>query len=59
MKLLVDTQAILWWLGADPRLSPLAQAAITRAGRDAAVSVASVWEASIKKAAGKLEGPDL
>lgn len=59
MKLLLDTQAVLWWLGADARLSAGARAAIARAGRDVCVSVASVWEASIKRASGKLAGPDL
>jgi PIN domain nuclease of toxin-antitoxin system len=59
VKLLVDTQAILWWLGADARLTAAARQAITRAGASAAVSVASLWEASIKRANGKLEGPEL
>lgn len=59
MKLLLDTHAAIWWLGADPRLSAPARDAITRAGKDAGVSVASVWEASIKRAAGRLQGPDL
>ncbi|MDQ3035711.1 MAG: type II toxin-antitoxin system VapC family toxin [Myxococcota bacterium] len=59
MKLLVDTHAILWWLGADDRLSANARQAIARAGDDAVVSAASIWEASIKRAAGKLAGPDL
>jgi len=59
MKLLLDTQAILWWLSADPRLSTSAQAAITRAGSGAGVSAASIWEAAIKRASGKLRGPDL
>ena len=59
MKLLVDTQAVIWWLAADPRLSAPAKAAIARAGAEAAVSVASIWEASIKRASGRLTGPDL
>jgi PIN domain nuclease of toxin-antitoxin system len=59
MKLLVDTQAIIWWLGADVRLSNTARAAIEHAGHDAVVSSASVWEASIKQAAGRMRGPDL
>lgn len=59
MKLLIDTQAIIWWLGADERLSLPARRAISRAGAGSLVSVASIWEASIKRAAGKLEGPDL
>lgn len=59
MKLLVDTHAVLWWLSADARLTPAARQAIARAGAGAAVSAASIWEASIKRAAGKLTGPDL
>jgi PIN domain nuclease of toxin-antitoxin system len=59
VKLLLDTHTILWWLGADPRLGPSARAAIARAGAEAGVSAASIWEASIKRAAGKLSGPDL
>jgi PIN domain nuclease of toxin-antitoxin system len=59
VKLLIDTQAIIWWLGADARLSAAGRAAIVRAGTDAGVSVASIWEASIKRASGKLGGPDL
>jgi PIN domain nuclease of toxin-antitoxin system len=59
MKLLVDTQAVIWWLSADPRLTAVAKAAIVRAGIEAAVSAASIWEASIKRASGRLKGPDL
>lgn len=59
MTLLVDTQAVIWWLSADARLTAAAKAAIARAGTDAAVSAASIWEASIKRAAGRLQGPDL
>jgi PIN domain nuclease of toxin-antitoxin system len=59
VKLLVDTQALIWWLAGDARLSGVARDAIARAGADAAVSAASIWEASIKRAAGKLQGPDL
>jgi PIN domain nuclease of toxin-antitoxin system len=58
MKLLIDTQAVIWWLGADPKLTPSARAAMARTGSSAGVSAASVWEASIKTAAGKLSGPD-
>lgn len=59
MRFLLDTQAVIWWLAADPRLSASAHAAIARAGADAVVSVASIWEASIKRASGRLAGPDL
>lgn len=59
MKVLLDTHTIVWWLGADPRLSTSAREAIARAGSTALVSAASIWEASIKRASGKLIGPDL
>jgi len=59
LRLLLDTHAAIWWLDADSRLSTSARDAVTRAGRDAGVSVASVWEASIKRVAGRLHGPDL
>lgn len=59
MKLLIDTHAAVWWLAGDKRLSETARQQIARAGVEAVVSVASVWEASIKKASGRLGGPDL
>jgi len=59
MKLLLDTHTTIWWLGGDDRLSRTAKEAIAQAGADAAVSVACVWEASIKVASGRLRGPDL
>ncbi|HSZ69424.1 MAG TPA: type II toxin-antitoxin system VapC family toxin [Solirubrobacteraceae bacterium] len=59
MKLLIDTHAAIWWLAGDRRLSATARAAIAQAGVEAVVSVASVWEASIKRSAGRLKGPDL
>jgi PIN domain nuclease of toxin-antitoxin system len=59
LKLLVDTHAAIWWLAGDGQLSETARAAIADAGIDAAVSVASIWEASIKRSAGRLKGPDL
>jgi PIN domain nuclease of toxin-antitoxin system len=57
--LLVDTHAAIWWLAGDSRLSAAARNAIARAGSQAAVSTATIWEASIKRAAGRLRGPDL
>lgn len=59
MKLLIDTHAVIWWLAGDKRLSNTARTAIAAADREAVVSVASVWEASIKRTAGRLSGPDL
>ncbi|HEY2631421.1 MAG TPA: type II toxin-antitoxin system VapC family toxin [Solirubrobacteraceae bacterium] len=59
MKLLLDTHTTIWWLAGDDRLSQVAREAIARAGAESAVSVACVWEASIKTGSGRLEGPDL
>lgn len=59
MKLLLDTHTVIWWLAGDRRLSTSARAAIATAGAETAVSVASIWEASIKSSAGRLHGPDL
>lgn len=51
---LADTQALLWWLAGDPRLSEPARAAIVAGGEEIFYSAASIWEAAIKSALGKL-----
>ena len=57
MRLLLDTHALLWWL-ADEGLIPQAREAIADPANLVAVSAASAWEISIKKALGKLSAPD-
>ena len=57
MRLLLDTNALLWWL-ADEGLSAQAREAIADPANLVAVSAASAWEISIKKALGKLAAPD-
>ena len=57
MRLLLDTNALLWWL-ADEGLNPGARDAIGDPGNIVVVSAASAWEISIKKALGKLAAPD-
>lgn len=59
MRLLLDTHAAVWWLEDDDRLSTAAGNAISDAGQNAAISAASVWELSIKRASGKFQGDDL
>lgn len=56
--LLVDAQALLWWLTDDPALSPIARAEIADPANEPLVSAASVWEIAIKRALGKLTAPD-
>jgi PIN domain nuclease of toxin-antitoxin system len=53
VKLLLDTHALLWWL-ADEQLGARAFRAVEDPGNLVAVSAASVWEISIKRAQGKL-----
>ena len=54
MRLLLDTQALLWLLSEDKRLGPKARATIADPGNDVMVSVASLWEIAIKVQVGKL-----
>ena len=55
MSLLVDTQAFLWWVIDDGRLSRRARTAI--AAERCFLSVASCWEMAIKASLGKLDIP--
>lgn len=57
-RLLLDTQVLLWWLGADPSLGRKAKEAIMDGHNEIYVSAATTWEISIKKAIGKLVAPD-
>ena len=52
--LLLDTEALIWWDGNDPRLGGKARAAIQEA-TEVYVSSASAWEIVIKSALGKLK----
>jgi PIN domain nuclease of toxin-antitoxin system len=57
MRLLVDTQAFLWWVDDAPALSRRATAAIGNSGNDCLLSLASCWEMAIKLSLGKLRLP--
>lgn len=54
MRFLLDSQALLWWLEAGPRLRDEARSAIENVENDVAFSVASIWELTIKESSGKL-----
>ena len=58
MTLLFDTNALLWWLVDDTRLSKLARDALTEPDVAVFVSPASVWEIAIKENLGKLSAPN-
>ena len=55
MRLLLDTHAVVWWH--DRRLGPTAHELIRSSAIRPWISVASVWEAAIKHAAGRLRLP--
>lgn len=55
-RLLLDTNALLWWEAGSRRLGPRARAAIA-GGEQVYVSAASAWEAEIKRALGRLVIP--
>jgi PIN domain nuclease of toxin-antitoxin system len=58
LKLLLDTQAFLWWMSGSSRLSKGAAEAISDPGNQVLFSVASAWEISIKRSLGKLRAPE-
>lgn len=55
MKVLLDTNALLWWLTDSPRLHKTARALITDPAQEILVSVVSLWEIVIKVRTGKLQ----
>ena len=55
MRLLLDTHVLLWWLADDRKLAKPAREIIANPDNDVHVSSASVWEAAIKAALGRLE----
>lgn len=58
MRLLIDTQILLWWLLDSPRLKPALGDRLDDPRTVVLVSVASLWEIAIKMRIGKLQAPD-
>ena len=58
MRLLLDTQIFLWYISGDSRLPVGFRDAIRDPVNSVYLSVASVWEAVIKHAIGKLPLPE-
>jgi len=52
--LLLDTNAFLWFIFDDPRLSERAAEAIDSTETEPVLSVVSLWEITIKRPLGKL-----
>lgn len=55
MKLLLDTHALIWWLGARKRIPKPMQALLLDPGNEVLVSAATAWEIAIKRRIGKLD----
>lgn len=55
MRLLLDTHALIWWVGARKRIPKPLQALLLDPGNDVLVSAATAWEIAIKSRIGKLE----
>ncbi len=58
MRILLDTQAFLWWITDDTRLSATARELIGDGGNQLLLSTASAWEIAIKTQIGRLSLPD-
>jgi len=62
MKLLLDTHIFLWYITADLRLLPLFRDTIREPNNEVFLSVASLWEITVKYNLGKLplpQSPDI
>jgi PIN domain nuclease of toxin-antitoxin system len=57
VRFLLDTNALLWTMLAQPRLSAVALEIIGDEANDVFVSVVSAWEIEIKLGKGKLDAP--
>ena len=53
MKLLLDTQILLWAAGQPERLSPAARRLLSSRGNELLFSAASLWEIAIKNSLGR------
>jgi PIN domain nuclease of toxin-antitoxin system len=54
VRLLLDTQAFLYWAGDNPRLPRRAKSAIQKPRSEVHLSAASIWEIRIKVSRGSL-----
>lgn len=54
MRYLLDTNAFLWWITDDSRLSEVARTIISNAENQVFFSAASAWEIAIKRQLGRL-----
>lgn len=55
MKLLLDTNALIWWLHDSVRLGPRTKQLIADPGTEIIVSIVSLWEVTMKWRVNKME----
>jgi PIN domain nuclease of toxin-antitoxin system len=58
LNLLLDTHAVLWFVGADPRLSDNARDHLRDGAHRVLISAVVVWEVAVKRSLGKLDAPN-
>ena len=58
MRLLIDSHAFLWWRVGSSALGFAARSAIADPANEVLISIAALWELTIKEASGKLTLPD-
>lgn len=57
MRLLIDSHALIWWRADSPALGRAAHNAISDPLNEVLISVAALWELTIKQSSGKLVLP--
>lgn len=57
MRLLLDSQVLIWWMGEPEKLKSPARVAISDRSNLVFASVASIWEIGLKASKGKLRLP--
>jgi PIN domain nuclease of toxin-antitoxin system len=58
VRFLIDSQAFLWWAEASPALGTAARNAIADPANEVLISIAALWELTIKQSSGRLTLPD-
>lgn len=54
MQYLIDTHVFIWFMEASPTFSPIAKSIMLDKNNEILISIASLWEISIKHSIGKL-----
>lgn len=58
VRVLLDTHVLIWWLATPEKLKPAGYEVIVNPRHRIGVSMASIWEMTIKTSIGKLVVPD-